>query len=319
LNSVDRDMKSTHLEGLDAKLSCLGLGGEQLGGHGWGKVSESQLVKAVHKAIDSGVTLFDTAPIYGLGHSEELLGKALGAHRRNVILATKVGFTWKKNDAFKGFIDNSPANINQEIDTSLKRLRTDYIDFYQIHWPDPNTPIEDTLFAMKKLKQSGKIRCIGCCNFPLDLLKEAIKYAEINTLQIPYNLVDRKFEGDLLPFCGENNIAVLAYSPIARGLLSGKYDKNVVFNSDDRRSRSEDEYFQGEALMKNLEILKRLKFVAKKLGKTPPQIAVRWVLENAYITTAIFGAKSSAQVEENTAASDFTLSQEDMEFLNKDM
>lgn len=312
-------MKYAHLEGLDVKLSSLGLGGEQLGDHGWGKVSESQLVKAVHKAIDSGITLFDTAPIYGLGHSEELLGKALGAHRRNVILATKVGFTWKKNDAFEGFIDNSPANINQEIDTSLKRLRTDYIDVYQIHWPDPNTPIEDTLFAMKKLKQSGKIRCIGCCNLPLSLLKEAIKYTEISTIQIPYSLVGRKFEGDLLPFCAENNIAVLAYSPIARGFLSGKYDKDTTFGLDDRRSRSGDEYFQGEALMKNLEILKRLKFVAKKLGKTPSQIAVRWVLENTYITTAIFGAKNSVQVEENTAASDFTLSQEDMEFLNKDM
>ena len=312
-------MKYTHLEGLDVKLSRLGLGGEQLGGHGWGKVSESQLVKAVHKALDSGITLFDTAPIYGLGHSEELLGKALGAYRRNVILATKAGFTWKKNYAFEGFIDNSPANINQKIDTSLKRLRTDYIDFYQIHWPDPNTPIEDTLFAMKKLKQSGKIRCIGCCNFPLNLLKEAIKYAEISTIQIPYSLIDRKFEGDLLPFCGENNIAVLAYSPIARGFLSGKYDKDTTFGLDDRRSRSEDEYFQGEALMKNLDILKRLKFVAKKLGKTPSQIAVRWVLENAYITTAIFGAKNSAQVEENTAASDFTLSRKDMKFLNGDM
>jgi len=312
-------MKYTHLEGLDVKLSCLGLGGEQLGGHGWGKVSESQLVKAVHKAIDSGITLFDTAPIYGSGHSEELLGKALGAYRRNVILATKAGFTRKKNDAFEGFIDNSPASINLEIDVSLKRLRTDYIDFYQIHWPDPNTPIEDTLFAMKKLKQSGKIRCIGCCNFPLGLLKEAIKYAEISTIQIPYNLIDRKFEGDLLPFCGENNIAVLAYSPIARGFLSGKYDKDTTFGLDDRRSRSGDEYFQGEALMKNLEILKRLKFVAKKLGKTPSQIALWWVLENPYITTAIFGAKNSAQVEENTAASDFTPTQEDIEFLKKDI
>ena len=310
-------MKYTHLEGLDVKLSCLGLGGWQLGGHDWGKVSESQLVKAVHKAIDSGVTLFDTAPIYGLGHSEELLGKALGAYRRNVILATKAGFTWKKNDVFEGFIDNSPANINQEIDINLKKLGTDYIDVYQIHWPDPNTPIDDTLFAMKKLKQSGKIRCIGCCNFSLDLLKEAIKYAEISTIQIPYSLVDRKFEGDLLPFCGENNIAVLAYSPIARGFLSGKYDGNTIFSLNDHRSRSEDEYFQSEAFAKNLRILENLKFIAKKLDKTPSQIALRWVLENAYVTTAIFGAKNSAQVEENTAASDFTLSQEDMEFLNK--
>lgn len=310
-------MKYTHLEGLDVKLSCLGLGGWQLGGHDWGKVSESQLVKAVHKAIDSGVTLFDTAPIYGLGHSEELLGKALGAYRRNVILATKVGFTWKKNDVFEGFIDNSPANINQEIDINLKKLGTDYIDVYQIHWPDSNTPIEDTLLAMENLRRAGKIRCIGCCNFSLDLLKEAIKYAEISTIQIPYSLVDRKFEGDLLPFCGENNIAVLAYSPIARGFLSGKYDENTTFSLNDHRSRSEDEYFQSEAFAKNLRILENLKFIAKKLDKTPSQIALRWVLENAHVTTAIFGAKNSAQVGENTAASDFTLSQKDIEFLNK--
>ena len=312
-------MKYTHLEGLGVKLSCLGLGGEQLGGHGWGKVSERQMVKAVHKAIDSGVTFFDTAPIYGLGHSEEVLGKALSAARKNVIIATKVGLVWKKNEPFEKFTDSSPANIEREADMSLKRLGSDYIDVYQIHWPDPNTPIEDTLFAMKKLKQSGKIRCIGCCNFSLELLREAVRYGEIRTIQIPYNLIDRKFESDLLPFCRENNIAVLAYSPIARGFLSAKYDENTTFGLDDRRSRSEDEYFQGEAFSKNLSVLEKLKFIAKKLNKTPSQIALRWVLENPCITTAIFGAKNTVQVEENVVASDFTLSQEDIEFLNKDM
>lgn len=308
-------MKYTHLEGLDIKLSCLGLGGWQLGGHGWGKVSETAMVNAVRKAMDSGITFFDTAPIYGLGHSEELLGKVLGTERKNVILATKVGFTWKKNDVFERYIDNSPGNINKEIDMSLKRLGTDYIDVYQIHWPDPNTPIEDTLFALKKLKQSGKIRCIGCCNFSLELLKEAVKYGEIRTIQIPYNLIDREFESDLLPFCRESNIGVLAYSPIAKGLLTGKYDRNTRFEPDDHRSRVQ--YFHGEAFLKNLEIVERVKVIAKRLNKTPAQIALHWVLENTYITTAIFGAKNSVQVEENTAASDFTLSQEDIEFLNK--
>ena len=312
-------MKYTHLEGLGVKLSCLGLGGEQLGGHGWGKVSESQMVKAVHKAIDSGVTFFDTAPIYGLGHSEEVLGKALSAARKNVIIATKVGLVWKKNEPFEKFTDSSPANIEKEVDMSLKRLGSDYIDVYQIHWPDPNTPIEDTLFAMKKLKQSGKIRCIGCCNFSLELLREAVKYGEIRTIQIPYNLIDRKFESDLLPFCRENNIAVLAYSPIARGFLSAKYNQNITFGLDDHRSRSEDEYFQDEAFSKNLRVLEKLRFVAKKLNKTPAQIALRWVLQNPYVATAIFGAKNTVQVEENVVASDFTLSQEDIEFLNKDM
>ena len=309
----------SNLEALDIKLSCLGLGGEQLGGHGWGKVSERQMVKAVHKAIDSGVTFFDTAPIYGLGHSEEVLGKALSAARKNVIIATKVGLVWKKNEPFEKFTDSSPANIEKEVDMSLKRLGSDYIDVYQIHWPDPNTPIEDTLFAMKKLKQSGKIRCIGCCNFSLELLREAVRYGEIRTVQIPYNLIDRKFESDLLPFCKENNIAVLAYSPIARGFLSGKYDKDTIFGLDDHRSRSEDEYFQGEAQAKNLRVLGKLEFIAKKLNKTPAQIALRWVLENPCITTAIFGAKNTVQVKENVVASDFSLSQEDIEFLNRDM
>ena len=312
-------MKYTHLEGLGVKLSCLGLGGEQLGGYGWGKVSESQMVKAVHKAIDSGVTFFDTAPIYGLGHSEEVLGKALSAARKNVIIATKVGLVWEKNEPFEKFTDSSPANIEKEVDMSLKRLGSDYIDVYQIHWPDPNTPIEDTLFAMKKLKQSGKIRCIGCCNFSLELLREAVKYAEIRTVQIPYSLIDRKFESDVLPFCSDNNIAVLAYSPIARGFLSGKYDKDTIFGLDDHRSRSEDEYFQGEAQAKNLRVLEKLEFIAKKLNKIPSQIALRWVLENPCITTAIFGAKNTVQVKENVVASDFSLSQEDIEFLNKDM
>jgi len=321
-------MKYVSLEGLDIKLSCIGFGGEQLGGYRWGKTSEVEMVKAIRKAMDSGINFFDTAPIYGLGHSEEVLGRTLGADRKKVIIATKVGFVWKKNAILKKptpsspiekLADSSPANINREIDMSLRRLKTDYIDLYQIHLPDPNTPIEDTLLAMEKLKQSGKIRCIGCCNFPLELLKESLKYGEIKTIQIPYNLIDRKAERDLLPFCRENNIAVLVYSPLARGFLTGKYDRNTKFGLDDHRSRNSDEYFFGEAFLRNSEVLEKIKFVAKKLNKTPTQIAFRWVLENPCVTTAIFGAKSMAQVEENVVASDFTLSKEDMEFLNEDM
>lgn len=312
-------MKYNSLEGLDIDLSCVGLGCWQLGGHGWGKTDKTEMVKAVHKAIDSGINFFDTAPAYGLGHSEEMLGRSLGAKRKNVIIATKAGFSWKKNETFKGFIDNSPANIYREIDMSLKRLKTDYVDLYQIHWPDPNTPIEDTLFAMEKLKESGKIRAIGCCNFPLELLKEALKYGEVKTIQIPYNLIDRKVEKDLLPFYKENRIGVLAYSPIARGLLTGKYDEDTKFELDDHRSRNGDKYFYGEALLKNLEVLEKVRLIARRLNKTPAQIALRWVLENPCVTTAIFGAKNVAQVEENIIASDFVLPREDIEFLNKEI
>ena len=303
--------------GLDVDLSCLGLGGWQLGGHGWGKVSEKEMIKAIHRAVDNGITVFDTAPIYGLGRSEEMLGKSLGAKRRNIVIATKVGLVWKTSKTFEKFTDISPANIAREVDMSLKRLKTDYIDLCQIHWPDPNTPIKDTLLAMGKLKQSGKICCIGCCNFPLGLLKESLKYGEIKTVQIPYNLIDRKVEEHLLPFCKENDIAVLAYSPIARGLLTGKYDRNASFERDDHRSRNTDEYFQGNAFLENLEIVDRVRFIAKRSNRTPAQIALRWVLENPCVTTVLFGAKDVAQVEENVVASNFTLSEGDMEFLSK--
>lgn len=311
-------MRYNKLGGLDIELSRLGLGGWQLGGHGWGKVSEREMVKAIQKAVDKGVTFFDTAPVYGLGHSEEVLGNALGAKRKNVIIATKVGLVWKKDNTFVKFTDSSPVNIEKEVDKSLKRLKTDYIDLYQIHWPDPNTPIEDTLVAMGKLKKSGKIRCIGCCNFPLELLKESLKYGELKTIQVPYNLIDRKVEDNLLPFCRENNVRVLTYSPIARGFLSRKYDKNTNFELDDHRSKGEDEYFHGEAFLKNLKVLEKVEVMARRLDKTPAQVALRWVLENSCVTAAIFGAKTVAQVEENVAVSDFALSKEDMEFLNSE-
>lgn len=308
-------MRYRNLKGLDIELSCLGLGGEQLGGHGWSNLSETELVKAIHKAVDSGVNFFDVAPIYGLGHSEEVLGNTLGARRKNVLIATKVGLTWKKNGTFQKFTDSSPANIYREIDMSLKRLKTDYIDIYQIHWPDSSTPIEDTMVAMEKLKKSGKIRCIGCCNFSLDSLKEALKYGQITTVQMPYNLVDRGAENNLLPFCKENDIATIAYTPIAKGLLTGKYDKGTRFSPNDSRSRHK--YFQDEELSKNLEVVGKVKIVANKLNKTPAQIALRWVLENNCVTTAVFGAKNSAQVEENVIASDFDLSKENIELLNE--
>ena len=277
------------------------------------------MVRAVDKALDKGINVFDTAPIYGLGYSEELLGRVLGSRRKDVVIATKAGLVWEKDGAFNKRVDNSPARIEKEIDASLRRLKTDYIDIYQIHWPDPSTPIEDTLFAMENLKKAGKIRCIGCCNFSLYLLKESLKYGAIRTIQIPFNLIDRSVERDLMPFCRQNGIGVLAYSPMARGLLAGRYDRSTRFEIDDHRSRNGDAYFHGEAFLRNLKVLEKVKSVAKRMNRTPGQIALRWVLENPCVTTAIFGAKNSAQVEENVEALDFVLPREDIEFLNNEI
>ncbi len=309
----------TDWETTDIKLSCLGLGGEQLGGHGWGKVSDKQMIDVVHKALDLGITLFDTAPIYGLGHSEEVLGKALGINRKNVIIATKAGLRWRTGKHFEKSIDSSPSNIEREIDLSLKRLRTDYIDLYQIHWHDPDTPLEETLVAMSKLKQAGKIRCIGCCNFTIEVLREAMKYEVIETAQIPYNLIDRTSENDILPFCRDKNIKVLTYSPLARGFLSGKYDADTVFSPNDNRNRTNDKYFSGEEIANNLVVLERLKLISNKIGETPSQIAIRWCLDNRDITSVIFGAKNALQVEENVASLDFSILGYDIEFLSKEI
>jgi len=303
---------------MNINLPKLGLGGEQLGGHGWGNLSDREIVKVVHEALDMGITLFDTAPIYGLGHSEEVLGKALGVNRKNAIITTKVGLRWRTGKHFGKSIDSSPANIEREVDLSLKRLGTDYIDLYQIHWYDTDTPLEDTLVALSKLKQAGKIRCIGCCNFTIEVLREAAKYKVIETVQVPYNLIDRGVENDILPFCRDNNIKVLTYSPLARGFLSGKYNAGTIFSSDDNRSRTNDKYFSDGEIYNNSVILERVKLVADKLGKTPSQIAIRWILENCDIASVIFGAKNTYQVEANVASLDFTIPLEDMEFLNKE-
>ncbi len=304
------------LQSLGIKLSNIGFGCWQLGGHAWGKVSEEEMVKAIYRAIDGGITLFDTAPIYGLGHSEEVLGKALGARRKDVVIATKVGLGWKKGETFEKYTDSSPANIEREIESSLRRLRTDYIDLYQIHWPDHNTSLENTFRAMEKLKKAGKIRCIGCCNFSLGLLRESLQYGEIESIQIPYSLVDRKVERDILPFCREYGISVLAYSPIARGLLAGNYDEKTKFEADDHRSRDIDEYFGSGRLAINLEIVEKVKVVARKLNMTPAQVALRWVLENPCVISAISGVKNVAQVEQNASVLNVNLPEEDMGFLS---
>jgi aryl-alcohol dehydrogenase-like predicted oxidoreductase len=296
------------------EIPCLGLGCWQLGGHGWGQTSEPEIIKAIHKAIEKGLTLFDTAPIYGLGHSEEMLGKIIAGKRKDVIIATKVGLRWKTDNGFSRHNDCSQANILKEIDASLKRLNTDYIDIYQIHWPDPATPIADTLAVMEKLKQAGKIKEIGCCNFTLDLLKEALQYGHIARLQMPYSLIDRTIEADLLPFCQTQNIAVIAYNTIAQGILTGHFDTARKFGSDDHRSRHQ--YFQPQELAKNLAIAEKVKAVAKKINRQPVQVALRWILDNQIVTSALFGVTKTQQLEENLGALDFKLSKNDMEYLN---
>jgi len=296
----------------NSKLSRLALGCWKYDDD-WGYIFERKMIKILQKAIERGITLFDTAPIYGLGRSEEILGKALKKKRKNVLISTKVGLVWKKEKRIIKVRDCSPANIKKEIDASLKRLKTDYIDFYLIHWLDSNTPIEDILLTMENLKKSGKILYIGFCNCSLNLLKKILKYKKIDAIQVPYSLIDRKIENGLLPFCKEKNILILAYSPLGRGILARKYNKKFIIDYH----RKKDKNFQGKRLIRNFEILEAVKHIAKQLKKTSAQVALRWVLENFCVTTAIFGASEVSQLEEDTLATDFTLSKKNVDFLNK--
>lgn len=295
--------------------SRIGMGGEQLGGHGWYGLSVAELEKAVDKALECGINFFDTAPIYGLGRSEELLGRILSTRRKGVFVSTKVGLRWNRKGTFQKYTDSSPLNIGKEIDASLRRLNADYIDLYSIHWPDYKTPIGDTMVALDQLVKAGKVGAIGCCNFPLHFLKEALKYCKIAAIQAPYNLIDKGVEKDLLPFCRQNGIHIIAYAPIAKGLLACGYNADSKFGTEDNRNRHP--YFLGQAMLDNLKVAERVRVVAGRLGRTPAQVALRWVLANPNIGTALVGVKNAFQVVENVGALGLNLGQEDIKFLQE--
>lgn len=311
-------MEQVRFGNTDLRVSRIGFGCEPLGGCDWGQVDEPEAVKAVHRALDLGINFFDTADIYGLGRSEEVLSKALGERRRDVIIATKFGVNWvrdPKGGRAKTFYDSSPKRAIEALEGSLRRLRIDTISVYQVNWPDPDTPIADTMEALVKCQAAGKIRCIGLCNFPAPLIREAHNVSPLASLQAKYNLLDRQIEGEILGCCAELGLAVLAWGSLAQGLLSGKYGPESRFGNDDRRSRLE--HFQGEKLAENLKLVDKLREIGARYGKTPAQVAVRWVLTNPLVTCAIVGAKKPVQVEENAEATGWNLSEPDRESLTR--
>src|SRR5258708_530528 len=220
--------------GTSLKVSPIALGTWAIGGWMWGGTDEAEAIRTVHEAVDCGITLIDTAPVYGFGRSEEIVGKALseGGQRKRVLIATKVGLDWKDNQPYR---NGSRTRILKEIDDSLRRLRTDVIDIYQVHWPDSSIPIEETAAAMADLLHAGKIRAIGVSNFSPAQMEAFRKVAPLHTAQPPYNLFERAVEQDVLPYCRARDIAVLAYGSLCRGLLSGSMSTSSRFTGDDLR------------------------------------------------------------------------------------
>jgi len=299
------------------RLTEIGFGAWAIGGpweYGWGSVDDEQSVKAIHRAIELGINWIDTAAVYGLGHSEEVVGRALKGKRKDIYLATKCGMIW--DDHRKVKIHASPGSIRKEISDSLKRLQTDYIDLYQIHWNDPETSIEDSWGMLVRLKEEGKVRFIGVCNFDVPLLEKCRAISPVQSLQPPYNLLRRKIEKDILPYCLKHNIGVVAYSPMQAGLLTGKFDLNNLAPDDWRKKNM---YYQEPFLSKALKFIENIRPIATKHKKTVGQVAVAWVLNHQVVTSAIVGARTVEQVEGNVLASGFKLTAEDIENIEKEL
>lgn len=300
----------------DLKISRLGFGGCPIGGHGWGSVIDKNSIAAIRRAVELGINFFDTADIYGLGHSEEILSKGLGKDRKKVVIATKVGVRWDDKEKIS-HNDLSSKHITQAVENSLRRLRIDCIPLYQIHYPDPKTPISETMEILKKLQKQGKIKHIGCSNFSSKLINEAQKYGRIESLQASYNVLDWALEKSLIPTCRKWEMSVIVYGPLAQGLLTGKYNLNTKFGKDDRRSRKEYKNFRGKRFKANLVVIDKLKEIALKYNKTPVQIAIRWILDNDLITNAILGVKTPEEIEENAGVLGWKLTLKDRDILIK--
>ncbi|MBP53722.1 MAG: general stress protein [Marinobacter sp.] len=278
------------------QVTPVGLGTWAIGGWMWGGTDEAQSIDTIHRAIDKGIGLIDTAPVYGFGRSEEIVGKALADGRRDqVALATKVALNWN-DDQDKVWRDATASRIEREVEDSLKRLQTDRIDIYQVHWPDSRTPMEETARALENLYQAGKIRAIGVSNFTPSQMDELQKTVPLHSLQPPYNLFEREIEQEILPYCRENGIATITYGGLCRGLLTGKMQEDTQFTGDDLRKN--DPKFQGERYRQYLNAVAELDaFARERYQKNVLALALRWLVDQPGVTTALWGARRPEQLD----------------------
>lgn len=308
-------MEYTTLKNSDLKVSRICMGGCPMGGYGWGEVQENELIDAVHAALDQGITFFDTADTYGLGQSEITLGKALGEHRKDVIVASKFGVRAGNG---KTVYDNSPEWIREALQGSLKRLGTDYIDLYQIHYRDNITPISAVVATLEDLKKEGYIRYFGLSNIHQEDLKELQPYVgKFVSFQDEYSLACRKNETDMLMIADQMNLTPLTWGSLGQGILTGKYDKNTVFDSNDRRSRDIYVNFHGKKLLKNLEIVEVLKKIAKEHEKSVASVAIRFILDYLPESVVLCGAKRPSQIIGNAEGAGWSLNNDEIEMLKK--
>lgn len=308
-------MEYITLKNTDLRVSRFCMGGCPMGGYNWGKVQEDEFIGAIHRALDVGVNFFDTADTYGLGQSERTLSKGLGSHRNEVIIETKFGV---RVGGGKTVYDNSPEYIEEALDNSLRRLNTDYIDIYLIHYRDGVTPIEDVVGKLTDLREKGKIRYFGLSNITKDGIEELRPYKGLFVnCQDEFSLACRKNENDLRTLQTELDLTPMTWGSLGQGILTGKYDRNSVFGNDDRRSLDIYVNFHGEKLEKNLKIVDVLREIATNRGKTLSACAIRFILDCLPESVSLAGIKRADQLISNLDAMDWNLTPEEFKSLDE--
>jgi aryl-alcohol dehydrogenase-like predicted oxidoreductase len=320
-------MKYNKLGQSDIKVSELAFGAWAIGGWLWGGADSNDAIRAIETAADNGMTTIDTAAVYGFGLSEELVGKAVKGKRDKVQILTKFGLVWKEKRGKFYFAtkDNQGKDINihsyaskerviSDCDKSLKRLKTDYIDLYQIHWPDSTTPVTETMEALEILQNKGKIRAGAVSNYSVDLMTDALKTYKIASNQVPYSMVNRVIENDIIPYCISNNIGILAYSPLQRGILAGKIKQGHIFGEGDSRPLTI--YYKEPNLSRILQLTDKLTELANELKVTISQLVLNWTMNQPGITCTLAGARDATQVLDNIKAADLQMTEVEMHTIN---
>jgi len=308
-------------------VSPIVLGAWAIGGWMWGGSDKKDSIRAIHASLEHGITSLDTAPIYGFGHSEEVVGEAIKGKRDRYEILTKAGMRWEGTLGEYFFTSNDNNGVQRDIykysgrdsliaecEESLKRLGTDYLDLYQIHWPDHTTPIEEAMEAFRILLEQGKIRAAGVSNYSVEQMERASTVVDLSSNQVPYSMVRREIEDDVLPWCLDNNCGILAYSPLQRGLLTGKITPDYPFAPGD--NRPETPHFKINNLIKTNKFLEKIKPLAEEKGCTLSQLVITWTLCQPGITVALVGARTEEQVKQNAGALKITLSVEEVALIN---
>jgi aryl-alcohol dehydrogenase-like predicted oxidoreductase len=305
-------MKYRKLGKSDLQVSTVGLGTWAIGNDFWGSVDDDESVRALQAGLDAGINLIDTAPAYGAGHAEEVVGRAIAGRRDEVVVATKVGIIRTEDD----FVRNlKPDSVRQEVDDSLRRLGVDTIDLYQIHWPDPKTPIDETMTELNKAQQAGKFRYLGVSNFNIKQMEELSQFGELVSLQPHYSLLKRDIEGKVVQYCIDNDLGIVNYGTLAGGILTGKFREIPEFEDGDYRHKFYP-WFKEPAWSKIQSMLDVLREIADDRGVSVAQVAINWTTQQPGITSALVGAKNPAQAESNAGGGDFELTGEEIERIN---